>query len=423
MANPDGTPVSAQRRWRILGYCGVIVVALNFITPVAGIHIIPLSFILKNRLHLSASALATFTLWVGLPAYFSFAFGIVRDFWSPFGRGDRGYFILFGALSALLFAAFAFLPVSQISLFAVAVLSTVSFLFLWSGWNGLSATIGQQHAMSGQMSALWNFAGTSAITASIFLSGVFSGKLETLSTQGAVRVLFFVVAAIMAIIAALGFWKPAAVYDGLRRGGAESDFLADMKRLVRHWPLYPALTIWLLWNFSPGTQTVLQYYMSNALHASDAQWGAYNAIFFGVSIPAFALFGFLSSRLSLQTLLWIGAALGTTQMLPLLFIHSAGGVLIAAVPIGLSGGIATAAYLDLLIRSCPKGLEGSMMMLSWSMYAIVTNFGNLWGTNLYEYHGGFVACVIATTLVYALVLPVILLVPKRLIVNADAGGA
>jgi hypothetical protein len=163
--------------------------------------------------------------------------------------------------------------------------------------------------------------------------------------------------------------------------------------------------------------------MSNALHASDAQWGAYNAIFFGVSIPAFALFGFLSSRLSLQMLLWIGAALGTTQMLPLLFIHSAGGVLIAAVPIGLSGGIATAAYLDLLIRSCPKGLEGSMMMLSWSMYAIVTNFGNLWGTNLYEYHGGFVACVIATTLVYALVLPVILLVPERLIVNADAGGA
>jgi len=108
------------------------------------------------------------------------------------------------------------------------------------------------------------------------------------------------------------------------------------------------------------------------------------------------------------------------QIVPLLCVHSATGALIAAVPFGLLGGIATAAYMDLLIRACPKGLEGTMMMMSWSMYALAVNVGNFWGTNLYEYHGGFVACVVATTLVYALIILVILLVPKALISGADA---
>ena len=46
----------------------------------------------------------------------------------------------------------------------------------------------------------------------------------------------------------------------------------------------------------------------------------------------------------------------------LLFIHSIEGALIAAAPIGLMGGVATAAYFDLIIRSCPPGLQGSVLM-------------------------------------------------------------
>jgi len=58
------------------------------------------------------------------------------------------------------------------------------------------------------------------------------------------------------------------------------------------------------------------------------------------------------------------------------------------------------------------------MMLSWSMYALAQNFGNVLGTNLYE-RGGFFVCILATTLVYALMLPLLLLVPKALIARPD----
>jgi hypothetical protein len=61
-------------------------------------------------------------------------------------------------------------------------------------------------------------------------------------------------------------------------------------------------------------------------------------------------------------------------------------------------------------------------MMSLALYAIVTGLGNLLGTNLYEHFGGFIVCVIAITVVYALILPVLLLVPKRLIDTADGGA-
>ena len=50
---------------------------------------------------------------------------------------------------------------------------------------------------------------------------------------------------------------------------------------------------------------------------------------------------------------------------------------------------------------------------------MVAGLGNLLGTNLYEHFGGFTVCVIAITVVYALILPVLLLVPKQLIDTAD----
>src|SRR5580700_9305012 len=75
--------------------------------------------------------------------------------------------------------------------------------------------------------------------------------------------------------------------------------------------------------------------------------------------------------------------------------------------------------LDLMIRSCPSGRQGTLRMMSAALYAIVGGLGNVLGTNLYDYFGGFTVCVIAIAVLYALILPVLLLVPKRLIDTAD----
>src|SRR5271156_5721929 len=135
--------------------------------------------------------------------------------------------------------------------------------------------------------------------------------------------------------------------------------------------------------------------------ASDGAGHASAAIFAASFIPTFMVYGVLCRSFPLKTLLLWGTVVAVPQLVPLLFIHSVTEALIAAVPIGLMGGVASAAYMDLLIRSCPPGLQGTTLMMSGGLYAIVTSLGDVLGTNLYEPFGGFYVCVVAITVVYA----------------------
>jgi hypothetical protein len=413
-------PLPGVLRRRIFLYLGVLIALLAFGAPFGGLIDVPLSFLLKNKLHLQAHQVAEFRLIAALPLYLSCVFGFVRDTWNPFGMRDRGFFLLFGAIGAAFYVLFAFIAVSYATLLVAVVLLSAAFLFVSSAQNGLASTIGQQHVMTGQISAVWNIFGAIPGIASLLLGGSLSELLESGNADRAVRILFLTGAAIMAAVAVYGVWKPRSVFDNVHsEHGAIVHPLDDLKRLVRHWPIYPALLIWLLWNFAPGSATPLQYYIQNTLHAGDAAWGQWNAIFAAAFIPTFMLYGLLCRRFALRGLLWWGTVVAVPQMVPLLLIHSATGALIAAVPIGLMGGVASAAYLDLIIRSCPRALQGTTLMMSGGLFSVAARFGDVLGTDLYDRYGGFTVCVIATTVVYALILPTLLLVPKRLIATAD----
>jgi Major Facilitator Superfamily len=414
------SPLSMSERQSIFLYLGMLIVLLAFGGPSGGLIDIPISFLLKNRLHLEAHEVARFRLITAIPLYLSFVFGFIRDTWNPLGMRDRGFMLLFGGISALLYLCFAFMPMTYSMLLVAVVVLTASFLFVASAQNGLTTTIGQQHAMTGQISAVWNVFLSVPTVGALLMGGMLSGMLEAESPDRAIRILFLVGAAIMATIALYALWRPKDVFDNVRiEDGAGGHPVNDMKRLLRHWPIYPALLIWLLWNFAPGSTTPLQYHLQNALHATDAQWGQWNAIFAASFIPTFIVYGLLCRRFPLKTLLLWGTIAAVPQMVPLLFIHSVTGALIAAVPIGLMGGVATGAYLDLIMRSCPRGLQGTMLMMCGSLYFAVTRFGDVLGTTLYDHYGGFTVCVIAITIVYAMILPALPLVPANLTATAD----
>jgi hypothetical protein len=73
------------------------------------------------------------------------------------------------------------------------------------------------------------------------------------------------------------------------------------------------------------------------------------------------------------------------------------------------------------MRSCPPGLQGTLMMMVDGMYMLSYRGGDLLGARIYASspEHGFLYCALATTAVYALILPVILLIPKELIATAD----
>ncbi|HEX2817507.1 MAG TPA: hypothetical protein VHN39_14000 [Phenylobacterium sp.] len=414
-------PLQGAKRIRLLLYAGVPILIINFAAPYQGLIGLPIVFFLKNRLHLTAPETAKFNLIVAIPLFIGFVFGFIRDRWSPF-QGDRGHLVVFGLACAVLYVVLAYAPPTYAVWVVGGTLLVALMQFVAGAAAGLASAVGRHHAMAGQMSTVMNVATLAPQFMAMLLGGILAGFLEGAQAVTAARTLFLLGAGLMLVMTAFGALGPRRLFDDAM-AGAETRRLtlgADIARLIKTWAVWPVVIIQLLWQFGPAAGLALQYHMANELHASDAQVGAFFAIFYGGFIPMFLLYGFLARRLRLGALLWIGAIMAVPQMVSLLFIHSAGGALLAAIPLGLLGGIGQAAFTDLAIRSCPKGLEGTMMMLFLALFWISQRFGDLWGANLYSSPGGYNLTVYVTIALYAAILPVILLVPKAIKAGRDA---
>jgi MFS family permease len=406
-------------RMRVLLYMLGLMLLVGAGSPALGLVDVPVTFFLKNKLHLASHEVANFRLVAAIPLYVGFLFGFARDRWNILGRKDRGMMMVFGGVCAAAYGLFAFAPSSYPMLLAAVILSSVAWSFVRGAEQGLASMVGQQMAMTGRMSTVWSIASSLPYLVAYLLGGLLSQALEGQGADQAARILFLIAAGVLILVGLYAAWKPRVVYGNLHMEASAERPLQDLARLFRHWPVWPALAIWFLWSFAPGSGTPLQYYMQNTLHATDTQWGEWNAIFAAAFIPTYLLYGALCRKYSARTLLFWGTAVGVPQMVPLWFIHSVDQALVAAVVIGLSGGVASAAYIDLLMRSAPKALQGTIMMMAGSLYWVAIRFGDVLGTNLYDHFGGFGICVVAITVAYALIFPVLLAAPKALIATHE----
>jgi MFS family permease len=411
--------LSDARRLQAFAFGGLLLVLMNFSSPAGGMIDIPVTFFLKNRMRLQSNELAVFELWIGLPLIVGFVFGFIRDRWSPFGGGDRAHLMVFGAATAAIYGGMALANPTYAVFLGGLFVATMAFRMVSSAAYGITNTLAQKHAVSGQMSGVISMGSALPDLISFIGGGMLSQTLEGQGAAAAARILFFCAAGLMLAIALLGVIGPKWIFDEGRDAQPPAHPWQDLKRIVRHWPIYPAMLIQLLWQFAPATGTVLQYHIVDHLHATDAQYGAWQGIFFGSFLPIYAVYGWISQRVALRPLLWVGFGVAVFQMTPLLLVHEPVGALIAAAPMGVLGSLAQAALVDLVIRSAPSGCQGMMMMLFYSFYYFSVRAGDLLGTWIYDKHGGFIPTVVVTIVVYVLILPVILIVPARLTATKD----
>jgi MFS family permease len=371
---------------------------------------------LKDQLHADATQVSIFRLVTALPVYVAVLFGLTRDLWNPLGRRDRGYFLIFGPATAAVFVWLALSKVTFAGLFVGVFLVMFASRITMAAYQGLQALVAQEKLMSGRLAALWQIVASIPIAGGAWAGGIVAKDLKPQQT-------FLVLAALTALIGLLGLWKPRSVFQNAydRPEARGADLIGDLKRLVKHKAVYPAVLILFLFQFSPGSNTPLQYYLTNTLHASDAVYGEFQAIFSFAFVPMFFLYGWLCKRVPLKKLLFWGTIITIPQMIPLAFIHTPAQALWFAAPIGMMGGIAYGAYLDLAMRSCPPGLQGALMMMADGMFYLSYRAGDLLGSAIYSSSPryGFVYCVIAITVVYAAILPVLLLIPKGLADTRD----
>ena len=98
--------------------------------------------------------------------------------------------LLFGTMSGGLYVLFAFTPITYATLLVAVVLLTTSFLFVASAQNGLASMIGQQHAMSGQISVVWNIFASVPTVGALLIGGALSDLLEDSNADQAARILY-----------------------------------------------------------------------------------------------------------------------------------------------------------------------------------------------------------------------------------------
>lgn len=406
-------PVRTQQLWT---YFAPLTLLVYLALPHGYLVDIATSYMLKNQLHATATQVARFRVLTGIPVYLSFLFGFMRDVWNPIGLRDRGFFIIFAPLSGIVFLWMAFSRLSYLELITGMLVVMSFFRLVAAAHQGLLGLVGQEQLMSGRLSALWLVVSSAPYVVGAVAAGYLTEHVTPRDT-------FIILTLLTLSIAVMGRWKPCSVfnhtYDQPQAQGA--GVVGDIKRLIKHRAIYPPILIMFLFQFSPGGNTPLQFYLSEHVHASDAVYGYYYGILYAACIMMYICYGYLCKHVSLGKLLWWGTIITVPQMVPLAFVHSAKLALLLAVPIGLMGGIALGAYYDLAMRSCPAGLQGTLLMLVDGAYQLSYRGGDLLGSWIYSRSStyGFFYCVLATTAVYLLILPVLLLIPKELISSTD----
>ena len=397
--------------WEVLAYFAVLNIAIGLGSPL-GIAAIPISYFLKDSLHLSPVQLAVFFAIGTVPVCVGFVFGFIRDRWRSARWGDRQYLLVSGLTAAIVYLWLATSTIDYFKLLSLVLIVVTVYVMIFAAAQALMTGVAQAHGMTGRLSVVFGFGYFTPAVLSALAGG-------WLVAHVSVRGTFLIAAGVTLVIALQSFWRLDAASEFERILGHGEDGWAALRRLLRHRPLWPAAAVFFLWNFSPGWGTPMFYHLTEHVHISSELFGTFTAMQSLFFLPTTLLYGVLCVRAPLSRLLWWGTIVAILQG-PIMFLAQGPvSTIVVAVLYGLSGGFATAAYLDLIMRSCPKGLEGTAMMVAQtSAFALAGSSGNLLGSWIYSM-GGFTWAVIITTLATALIVPVLRAIPPNLTATRD----
>jgi MFS family permease len=404
---------SVQTQRQLGVYFAILMLTLGLAEP-TGLVSLPLLFWLKDGLALRPRAIAAFEAVALVPLYFGFVFGFIRDRWQPFGRGDRGYLLIGAPIAVASYCWLANDPASPVKLLAGMVVAVVAFEFLGATAEGLMTEAAQRHLMTGRLSALSEVAEIIPGIVSMLIGGWIATNLD-------VRGAFVIAAAVTTIVVAQSFWRPHAVFPTGESEIEPEANLQAIRRLLRTKALWPAIGALLLWNFSPGWGTPLMFFLSDDLKLTPTAFGAFRGATFASGAVAAIVYATLCRRFPLRPILWWSVVLNIPAAFLVLLTHTAFEAIIASAIVGFLLGMLNIALFDLLRRSCPANLEGTGVMLGYSLFSIGGTLGDLFGSWLYEGHG-LAVCLGFDAAATVAILPILLFVPRALISSRDGDG-
>jgi hypothetical protein len=275
--------------------------------------------------------------------------------------------------------------------------------------KGLLTELAQENAMSGRLSVVL------LVTPRLIsmASNAIGGALAKPSHQ---QLAFLLSAAACLPVMLLAIWKPTGVFvngNEVRARAVPAGIGRALKRLAAHRAIYLPAAIVFLWGFAPGWGTPLLFYLTNQVKLSEAVYGNTQAYIGGGTLIASLLYTLLCYRVRLTPLLIFGTFLGVLGCPIFLLIHNVQQAYVISFLAGASMGIALGAYNDLLIRCCPKELEGAALLFVGATSYIAGDTSDIFGSWLYE-KGGFMLALAVSTLFTASIFLVLPFIPKNL---------
>ena len=399
---------------RIFGYFFLLTLIVNLTSPQGSLASIPVQFYLKDQLHLSPEQQARYQLIISIPLYLSFIFGLLRDRFAALGVRDKTYFLLIPPVTALIYLVLSQFHRDVWQIGAGMMFATLVYRVLAPAVAALQASVGNSLRVTSRLSAVVKLTGY-ALGAALAWSGVY------LKSHVSHTAIYLMLAVSALCLLFFGLKEPSFVAKGeatsLERHSR--DFVADLRRLFGHATIWPAVVIYLLWEFAPTSGTPLLNHLTNTVGLNDAQYADYRFIQTLSFLPGALTYGLLAKHVQPRKLLFWSMVIGVPQMVPYIFIHSAGTAYAAGVWYGMVGGMASAAVLDLLLRSCPAGFEGFTVELGVTGFYVADRIADYFGSIVYE-HGGFVATNLFGTAVYALIIPLLAWVPNSVLERREA---
>ena len=409
--SPDGLSIATPRR-AVSAYFGGLTFLLTLCDP-TGIIWLPVQFMLKDDLAFSPHALAVFEAVVLIPASLGFLWGWLRDRWTAWPFGDRGYVLVGSAVALSVYLYLGQLTaVGYAPLLVGMLVASLVFELMLAVAEGMLTTVGQRYGMTGRLSAVDELAQVMGEVTALLIGGYliqrFTGQAAFLATAFAVTALV-----------PLALWCPTSVSAGLiARQPASTPESRPGTEHLQNPQLWLVIALLAVWNFSPGWGTPLLYYLTGDVGLSAELFGVYRAVNFAAMASAAVLYAYLCDRQPVGRILrW--SIVGSQPIgLPLLLItDSFQATLIGAVAGGLVG-LANVALFDLARRVCPQPIAGTGMALACSAWAFASAIGDVTGAWIFE-RLGLTACLGVDAVTNAAVLLLLARVPKAIREHPD----
>ncbi|MBI2122109.1 MAG: MFS transporter [Candidatus Sungbacteria bacterium] len=366
-----------------------------------GIYDLSFGLYLKETLGFSAEKIAHIGTIILLPWNIKPLWGIMADSFPLFGSQLRNYFFLCYALAAVTLFVLSIVDSSSVSIIIGGVFM-VSLCIAFSDvlTDKMMVVEGSARKKTGVLQATqWTAAGLGG-GGMYYLGGIFAGRLG-------LKVAF----RMSTIVPLVGLF---ATYFFIREERTDREAISLGKSSRALWIaakskqfLAVAAFIACL-RFSPNPP--LLFYLRDVLKFDPEFMGTLDAIGSIAQGIGAAVFGILCSRISRKTLLNMTIGLSALSSLGLIFMHDVQSAIWVYGFTGFFSMIATLGILELAVRLCPVGAEGTAYAFLVSIYNFAGRPATIIGARMYDNGVSFTALVLvgsAFTLLCWFLIPIL----------------